>query len=141
MWVFSVLQKHGTRDFALTMFRHFAIKGPVGCFIVWNFWGFVAYVSGWNTNIPFHNFGPVQKWVPAECLPEDKKIVARMYDTYPIRYDRCVALKAGGKEFPLGTRYDWLSGEPVLPNDPNYHWIDGRPIRKDRKYFHPGPEG
>ena len=124
----------------MTLARNVLIRFPVASVCVWTFFGVYIYYSAWNSFVHFHHLVKFQHYPPAECLPEDKKIVARLCDTYPVRFNRAVALKADRKEFPLGTRYDWLEGKPVLPDDPNYYWIDGRPIRKDSKYFHPGPK-
>jgi len=141
-WYFSVLQRHGTRDFGLTLFRHFLIRGPVLIGFFWSAVGFWHYFSAWNNYTNVHGgLAPVGGIVRApECLPEDDKVVARLNDVWAIRNGRGAQLKPDRKDFPLGTRYDWIEGKPVLPKDPGYYWIDGRPIRKDRGYLNPGPE-
>merc|ERR1712066_126214 len=138
-WNSAVVTKNGLRDLTLSGFRQTFIRWPIygGLFLV--FQG-AYYTMEHSANVHFHNFGPIRHLDrPAECLPEDNKLVARMCDMVEIRAGRGMALLPEGKVYPIGTRYDWLSGEPVLSNDENYYWVDGKPCRKDRGYFNPGP--
>jgi len=133
-------EKHGIRDGFLSIFRQAFLRIPLILFgIVWGGWGTYQYYANWCHYETIHSFHQHQQNPPAECLPDDDKICARMNDLVSNRYNRGMTLVEGAKSYPLGTRYDWLSGEPVLPKDPNYYWVDGRPIRKDRGYFNPGP--
>lgn len=142
-WHNVVVERHGVRDILLECGRHTFIRFPVIMYLgVWVTYSALVALNSWPHVLWFHTGArPGNNHnMAAECLPDDNKLVARMTDCYPIRAGRGMQLVEGGKSYPLGTRYDWISGEPVLPNDPNYWWVDGRPIRKDRGYFNPGPK-
>lgn len=82
--------------------------------------GFVGafwYMQGWSGYVNRQNLIPGIRYCAPPTYPGDETITGQLCDLQLVRGQNAMDWKHEAKPLPKGTRFDWLTGKPITPEE------------------------